>query len=392
MHQNKHRRIKMNNEDIYFDYSATTRPYQEVIKTFDKVSFDDWGNPSSNHALGYHASETLEKARKQIAKYLYVNPEEIIFTSGASEGNNLAIKGVCYHNKGWAKRIITTKAEHPSVLNVFKHLEQEGFEVIYLDYDKEGNLNLDQLKNNLNQQTSLVSIMAINNEVGYIFDIKKAYRIVKENSKAVFHVDATQAIGKIPFSSDNYDLMTFSGHKIGGLKGSGVLVHKKNVMLDEQIIGGSQEGNLRAGTSMLGLDASLATALRISISTMEERTKNAITINNYLRNELSKIDEVVILTPKTNSTPFILNFALLKHKGSVVSEALSNNRIYVSTKSACSSKEAGYSYVIKSAGHSLLEASNSIRLSFQGYETLGQAKIFIDTLKGILQDLKIKEI
>ena len=382
----------MNKEEIYFDYSATTRPYPEVIKTFDKVSFDDWGNPSSNHALGYHASETLEKARKQIAKYLFVKPEEVIFTSGASEGNNLAIKGVCYHNKGWANRIITTKAEHPSVLNVFKKLEEEGFEVIYLDYDMNGNLDLEQLKNSLNSKTSLVSIMAINNEVGYIFDIEKAYKIVKENSKATFHVDATQAIGKINFPSDYYDLMTFSGHKIGGLKGSGILVHKKSVMLDEQIIGGSQEGNLRAGTSMLGMDASIATALRISITTLEERTKNAIVINNYLREELSKIDEVKIITPKENSTPFILNFALVKHKGSVVSEALSNNHIYVSTKSACSSKEAGYSYVIKSAGYSLIEASNSIRLSFHGYETIDQAKIFIETLKEILSDLKIKEI
>lgn len=380
------------NDIIYFDSSATTRPYPEVLKTFDKVSFDDWGNPSSNHALGNHASTVLEKARKQIAKYLSVFPEEVIFTSGASEGNNLAIKGVAYHNKGWAKKIITTKAEHPSVLNVFRKMEEEGFTVIYLDYDKDGNLDLDQLKRNLDDRTSLVSIMAVNNEVGYVFNIKEAYEITKTHSKAVFHVDATQAITKMEVDPEYYDLMTFSGHKIGGLKGSGVLVKKKDIMLDEQIIGGSQEENLRAGTSAVGLDASLATAIRISFSSMEERRKKAKELNDYLRKRLSEIDEVKIITPENNSTPFILNFALMEHKGSVVSEALSNAGIYVSTKSACSSKEAGYSYVIKDAGYSLIEASNSIRLSFSGTETLDQADIFIQKLKEILSQLKIKEI
>lgn len=379
-------------EEIYFDSSATTRPYPEVMKTFDKVSFDDWGNASSNHALGYHANETLEKARKQIAKYLSVLPEEVVFTSGASEGNNLAIKGVCYHNRGWADRIITTKAEHPSVLQVFEKMKSEGFDVIFLDYDRNGNLDLNQLENSLSDKTSLVSIMSVNNEVGYIFDTVKAYEIVKKKSKAVFHVDATQAIGKLNLDSRYYDLMTFSGHKIGGLKGSGVLVRKKNVMLDEQILGGSQEGNLRAGTTMLGMDASLATALRITMTTMKDRMENVKKINRYLREELGKIDEVVIITPEENSTPFILNFALTLHKGSVVSEALSNAGIYVSTKSACSSKEAGYSYVIHSAGYSILEASNAIRLSFSGNETLEEASAFITTLKDILQTLKIKEI
>lgn len=380
------------NDVIYFDSSATTRPYPEVLKTFDKVSFDDWGNPSSNHALGYHASTVLEKARKQVAKYLSVEPEEVIFTSGASEGNNLAIKGVCYHNKGWAKRIITTKGEHPSVLNVFKKLEEEGFEVIYLDYDKNGNLDFNQLKNSLNEKTSLVSIMAVNNEVGYLFDIRKAYQIIKENSKAVFHVDGTQAVSKMEIKPDCYDILTFSGHKIGGLKGSGALIKKKDIQLDEQIIGGSQEENLRAGTSMVGMDASLATALRISTSTMEERRNQAEKINQYLRKGLSEIDEVEILTPENNATPFILNFALLKHKGSVISEALSNDGIYVSTKSACSSREAGYSYVIKSAGYSLTEASNSIRLSFSGNETIEEAERFLVALKKILSEIKIKEI
>ena len=181
---------------IYFDCAATTMPYQEVLETYSKISTQYFANASSNHGLGFLSSSVLEKARAQIAKYLHANSDDIYFTSGATEGNNLAIKGVAYHNRGWAKRIITSKAEHPSVTNVFEELEKEGFDVVYIDYDTEGKLNLEQLKNALNEHTSLVSIMAVNNEVGYIFPMHEIYQIVKKNSKAVLHVDATQAIGK----------------------------------------------------------------------------------------------------------------------------------------------------------------------------------------------------
>ena len=377
--------------NIYFDCASTVRPFPEVIKTFEKITIEDFANASSNHALGFKCSAILEKARAQVAKYLKVLPEEIIFTSGASEGNNFAIKGVAYHNKSWAKRIITTKAEHPSVMEVFHELEKEGFDVVYLDYDEEGKLNLDELKEALKVETSLVSIMAVNNEVGYIFPIHDAYKIIKENSRALLHVDATQAIGKELLDSHDYDLMTFSGHKIGGIKGSGILVKKKKVELAVQILGGEQEHGLRAGTTPLGLDCSIATALRLSLSTMPERRKQVEIINSFLREELSKIDEIEI-TSKGNSTPFILAFTLHKHKGSVIAEALSNEGIYVSTKSACSSREAGYSYVLKNAGYDEKLSSNGIRLSFSGYETIDDCKVFISTLKNILDSIKIKEI
>lgn len=374
---------------IYFDCSSTTKPYPEVLQTYLRISEDYFANPASNHGLGYQSSTILEKARAQVAKYLKCLPEEVIFTSGASESNNLAIKGVAYHNKGWAKRIITTKAEHPSVLNVFQELEKEGFEVIYLDYDENGKLDLLQLENSLNEKTSLVSIMAVNNEVGYVFPIKEAYEIIKKKSRAFLHVDATQAITKIDLPS-SYDLLSFSGHKVGSVKGSGALIKKKNVMIEEQIIGGSQENGLRAGTSFMSADCALASALRISFMKMEERTKNVVMLNSYLRDKLKEIEEVKIVTP-IDASPYILNFALLRHKGSVVAEALSNEGIYVSTKSACSSKEPGMSYVIKSAGYDDVVASNSIRLSFSGDETIEEADIFVQTLKKILSELKVKE-
>ncbi len=375
--------------NIYFDCASTVKPYPEAVKVFSDISMNDFANASSNHALGFQCSSILLRARTQIAKYLKVLPDEVIFTSGASEGNNLAIKGIAYHNKSWAKRIITTKAEHPSVLNVFKKLEEEGFDVIYLDYDEEGKLNLDELVSALEVPTSLVSIMAVNNEVGYIFPIDEIYSIVKKNSRALLHVDATQAISKetLPI---NYDLLTFSGHKIGGLKGSGVLVKKKNVVLDGQIIGGEQENGLRAGTTPLGLDCSLATALRLSMQSQDARRKNATIINQYLREELSKIDEIEI-TSKGNCTPFILSFALKKHKGSIIAESLSNMGVYVSTKSACSSREEGYSYVLKNAGYDETIAYNGIRLSFSGTESMKDAEDFMTALKQVLNEVKTKE-
>lgn len=376
--------------NIYFDCASTVKPYPEVLKVFSDISMNDFANASSNHALGFQCSSILLRARTQVAKYLHVLPEEVIFTSGASEGNNLAIKGTAYHNKGWAKRIITTKAEHPSVLNVFKKLEEEGFDVVYLDYDEEGKLDLEQLKEALKVPTSLVSVMSVNNEVGFIFPVDEIYSIVKKNSRAIVHVDATQSVTKENLNPSSYDLMTFSGHKIGGLKGSGVLVKKKNVVLDEQIIGGEQENGMRAGTTPLGLDCSIATALRLSMSTQNQRREQAKKINTYLREELSKIDEIEI-TSKGNCSPFMLSFALKLHKGSIIAESLSNMGVYVSTKSACSSREEGYSYVLKNAGYDEVIASNGIRLSFSGTEDMKDAVDFISALKEVLSSVKIKE-
>ena len=376
--------------NIYFDCASTVKPYPEVLKVFSDISMNDFANASSNHALGFQCSSILLRARTQVAKYLHVLPEEVIFTSGASEGNNLAIKGTAYHNKGWAKRIVTTKAEHPSVLNVFKKLEEEGFDVVYLDYDEEGKLDLEQLKEALKVPTSLVSVMSVNNEVGFIFPVDEIYSIVKKNSRAVVHVDATQSVTKENLNPSSYDLMTFSGHKIGGLKGSGVLVKKKNVVLDEQILGGEQENGMRAGTTPLGLECSIATALRLSMSTQNQRREQAKKINTYLREELSKIDEIEI-TSKGNCSPFMLSFALKLHKGSIIAESLSNMGVYVSTKSACSSREEGYSYVLKNAGYDEVIASNGIRLSFSGTEDMKDAVDFISALKEVLSSVKIKE-
>lgn len=372
---------------IYFDCASTTKPYDEALDTFVSVSRDHFANASANHTLGNDADSYLTKARNQVARYLSVDPEEVIFDSGASEGNNFAIKGVAYHNHSWADKIITTKGEHPSVLEVFHALEKEGFRVVYIGYDKDGNLDFDALEKELDSKTSLVSVMAVNNEVGYCFDTKKVYAMVHKLSRAVLHVDGTQAIGKLPLDPEYYDLMTFSGHKIGSVKGSGVLVKKKKVQIDPLIDGGGQEFGLRSGTETVPEDCTLATALRLTMKSMPERSENAKKLNDYLRTELSKIEEVVITTPK-NGSPFLLNFALLKHKGSVIAEALSSKGVYVSTKSACSAHQPGKSYVLSAAGYDDVISSNSIRLSFSGREDIKQGEQFIGILKSLLCTIK----
>lgn len=372
--------------EIYFDCASTTRPLKEVLETFERVSMEDFANAASTHALGNKASRLLEKAREQVASYFGVKGEEVIFTSGATEGNNLAIKGVSQHCRSWGRKIITTKAEHPSVLHVFEELAKEGFEVVYLDYDKDGKLDLKELENAMDEHVSLVSIMAVNNETGYCFDTKKAYEIA-HRYKAKLHVDATQAIGKEDLKTIHYDLLTFSGHKIGGLKGSGALIKRKDVQLDAQILGGGQESGYRSGTAPVPLDCSLATALRLSLKSQPERRKSALLLNDYLREGLQKIDEVEILSPK-EATPFILSFALKEHKGSVIAEALSEMGIYVSTKSACSSREEGFSYVIKNAGYSERIARNAIRLSFCGRETIEDGKAFLEGLQECLATIR----
>ena len=376
--------------DIYFDCASTTLPEQAVLDTFARVSVEDFANASSTHTLGNKAYRMLEKAREQIASYFHLDPSEVIFTSGATEGNNLAIKGVSYHCRSWGRTIVTTKAEHPSVLNVYHELEREGFRTIFLDYDKEGKLDLRHLENVLDEHVSLVSVMAVNNETGYVFDTRKVYDIVHEKSRAKLLVDATQAIGKEDIDTLAYDLLTFSGHKIGGLKGSGALLKRKSVQLDAQILGGGQENGYRSGTSPVPLDCSLATALRLSLRSLPERRENARRLNAFLREGLGTIDEVEILSGE-NTTPFILSFALNRHKGSVVQEALSAKGIYVSTKSACSSREEGYSYVIRNAGYPERIARNAIRLSFCGRESIEDGRRFLEGLKDVLSAISTEE-
>lgn len=377
---------------IYFDNAATTTVDKEVINSYKKALEDNFGNASSKHRFGQDSERLYIKAKKQIAKYLApteVSPEEIIITSGATESNNLSILGITnrYYKRG--KHIITTEVEHPSVLEVYKHLEKNGFEITYLSVNKDG-IDIEELRKKIRHDTILVSIMGVNNEVGSIFDIENLSKTVKENSNAFFHCDATQALSKVKQNYKYCDLISFSAHKLHGIKGSGLLVKRKNVDLVPVFFGGGQEDGYRSGTKNLPAAIALATTLRVAEETYDTRRKKAESLKTYLISELNKIDSVEIVDIK-NSSPFILSFITKKHKASVIAEALSEKDIMVSTKSACSSKNLGGSYVLNAYGYSEKDTTNGIRLSFCGNEDIIQGKIFIDELKAILDRTKKNE-
>lgn len=370
---------------IYFDNAATTRPSLAVLECFEKENEQCFANPSSRHAYGREAYRKLENARLSILKSLSLsNDYRVLFTSGASESNNLAIKGIAKEYLRRGKRIITTQVEHPSVLETFRSLEKEGFEVIYLPTKEDGTVDPETLKENMNKETILVSIMATNNETGSNNDILALSKIVHSFPKAFFHVDVTQAIGKrdLPYSS--IDLFSFSGHKIHGLKGTGALILKKNITLLRQIDGGDQEYFFRAGTDNLPGDEALAVALKEATKNLQDNIAHAKEISSFLREGLEKNDEILMNSPLGGS-PFILNFSLKRKKASVVTEALSHEGIYVSSVSACNSKGEPISYVLEAMGFSKERAMNSIRLSFSRENTLEEAKTFLNTLQNILE-------
>ena len=368
---------------IYFDNAATTRPSLAVLECFEKENEQCFANPSSRHAYGREAYRKLENARLSILKSLSLsNDYRVLFTSGASESNNLAIKGIAKEYLRRGKRIITTQVEHPSVLETFRSLEKEGFEVIYLPTKEDGTVDPETLKENMNKETILVSIMATNNETGSNNDILALSKIVHSFPKAFFHIDVTQAIGKrdLPYSS--IDLFSFSGHKIHGLKGTGALILKKNITLLRQIDGGDQEYFFRAGTDNLPGDETLAVALEEATKNLKDNIAHAKEISSFLREELEKNDEILMNSPLGGS-PFILNFSLKRKKASVVTEA--HEGIYVSSVSACNSKGEPISYVLEAMGFSKERAMNSIRLSFSRENTLEEAKTFLNTLQNILE-------
>lgn len=370
---------------IYFDNAATTRPSLALLECFEKENEECFANPSSRHAYGREASRKLEDARSSILKSLRLSSDyRVLFTSGASESNNLAIKGVAKQYLRRGKRIITTQVEHPSVLETFRALEKEGFEVIYLPVKEDGTVDPDVLAKNMNKDTTLVSIMATNNETGSNNDILVLSKIVHSFPKAFFHVDVTQAIGKreLPYSS--IDLFSFSGHKIHGLKGTGALILKKNITLLRQIDGGDQEYFFRAGTDNLPGDESLAIAIDEVSKNLQKNIAHAKEISSFLRSELEKNEEIQMNSPLDGS-PFILNFSLKTKKASVITEALSHEGIYVSSVSACNSKGEPISYVLEAMGFSKDRAMNSIRLSFSEENTLEEAKTFLSTFQNILE-------
>ncbi|SEO84766.1 cysteine desulfurase [Amphibacillus marinus] len=374
---------------IYFDNSATTKPLQEVLESFHTVSESYYGNASSVHRLGLEASRILRKAHEQAGLLLNVNPEEIIFTSGGTEGNNLAIKGIAYAYQSRGKHIITSKIEHPSVLVACEFLATQGFEITYLPVDQTGVVKVDDIKAALREDTILVSIMHVNNELGTIQPIKEIGALLSDRRYTFFHVDDVQGFGKVKLElKDNgIDLYTLSGHKIHGLKGTGLLYVKKQVRLAPLFHGGGQQFERRSGTENLPGIVSLVKAMRVVTEYHLHHAEHIQQLNNKLRLELSHFPEVVINTIE-DQAPHILNFSIPGFKPEVILHALTERNIFVSTKSACSSKKPDESAVLSAIQLPRAQSTSAIRVSFSYHNNEGEVELFARVLKKILKDLK----
>ena len=378
----------MDREIIYLDNASTSKVYPEVLKTYEQITLQYFANPSSIHFLGQESSRLLEKSRGQILSTLNLKHHDVIFTSGATEANNLAIKGYCFANKNRGNHIITTAIEHPSVLNTVKQLQEFGFEITVLPVNEKGVIEVNSLKAAIKKETILVSVMAVNNETGAINPIKEIGELLKDYPKIVFHVDMVQAIGKVNISLDNVDMFSIAGHKIHGLLGSGALIKGKKVLLEPINTGGGQENNLRSGTNTLALSASLAKALRLAVSKQQENYQKVSNLRDYLLSYLKDNPEDYCLNSFSYENPYIVNFSLKHHKASVVVEALSNKGVMVSSLSACHSKNEDYSYVILAMNGDMKLAHNTIRVSFSYENTVDDVNALIRGLKQILKEIK----
>ncbi len=374
---------------IYFDNSATTKPYKEVIESFVKVSTDYFGNPSSLHQIGGMAEQLLSQARNQIAKLLKVKQSEIIFTSGGTESNNLAIKGVAFQYQGRGNHIITTEIEHASVRETMEQLRKFGFEITYLPVDHTGKVSVTSVEKAIRKETILVSIMHVNNEVGTIQPIKEIGKLLKGYSKILFHVDHIQGIGKVPldFQESGIDLCSISGHKFHGLKGTGALYIRDGLKISTLLSGGSQELKVRSGTENVAGIVAMAKALRLTMDQYAEKKTSMLQVSEVIREGLAEITGITVNSPNIGSAPHIINFSVKGFKGETFVHLLEEKGIYVSTTSACSSRIPQASKTLLAMGIPVEEAKSAIRISLSYDNTIKEAKKAINVISESLNHL-----
>src|SRR5690625_3073922 len=374
---------------IYLDNSATTKPHPEVIESFVKATKEFYANPSSIHHFGGQSEKLLISAREQVAKLLGVKSEEVIFTSGGTEGNNLAIKGIAHKHQNRGKHMITTTIEHPSVLQTFKQLENDGFSVTYLPVNRKGQVSIEDVKNAITDGTILLSMMHVNNEIGTIQPVEAIGKLVNNYPKLFFHVDAVQSIGKIPLrlANSGIDSCTISGHKIHGLKGTGILYLNKKVTLEPLVAGREQEFSIRSGTENLAGAVSISRALRL----IKEKEMNESAYLSHLRNRLisglKKFPEVAINSPE-DGAPHIINISIPSFKPEVIIHALGEENIFISTRSACSSKKDDASHVLVACGFEQTRTTTALRISTSYDTTEKDIDKFLQGLRRTIDELK----
>ncbi|OKL38338.1 cysteine desulfurase family protein [Domibacillus mangrovi] len=373
---------------IYFDNSATTMPDESVMDTFVKAGIRFFANPSSLHSPGMEAERLIEKAREQIAGLMKVSTDEIIFTSGGTESNNLAIKGVASFYKGRGRHIVTTMIEHPSVFEACRDLEKSGYSVTYVKPDENGIVQKKEIEQAITGETVLVSVMHVNNETGAVQPVKEIGKLLKKYPSVLFHVDDVQGFGKVPLDLQAacVDLLSVSGHKLHGLNGTGFLYKRQGVQVAPLFSGGGQERGFRSGTENVSGIASLAKAIRLLQQSDPEKTRE---MTGFIRGQLIKREWSIIHTPP-QSAPHILHFSIPGIKGEVLVHALEKEEIIVSTTSACSSKQNKPSRILEAMNVNREHAASAIRISLSRYNTMEESVKFIDALDRIVPVLAKK--
>lgn len=360
---------------IYLDYSATTPSNNEVLETFIKVEKDFFANANSLHKLGTKSNQLIDEATKQIADILSIKKSEVIYTSGATEANNTAIKGIFYKYKKRGKHMITTDFEHSSIYSTLSYLENDGLEVDFVKTDNFGRVDLESLKSLIREDTILVTICSVNSETGIRQPIEEIGKILKEYPKSFFHVDITQSIGKEKVSLENIDLASFSAHKFYGIKGVGVLIKKEKIEIDSLINGGKSTTKFRSGTPSTSLIVSTSKALRLADENLDVKTNKIIKLNEQIKRGLNKYKQVRINSNEF-SIPQILNISIMGVKPETFQHALEESEIYVSTQTACS-KSSGTSRAVMALTNDVERSKSSIRISISHLTTEEEINMFL---------------
>ncbi len=379
--------------EIYLDNSATTKPYDEVIAYMNDVSKNFYGNPSSLHTKGIEAENLVKLARTRISDTLKVDSNEVVFTSGGTESNNLAIFGFLKANPRAGKNIITSEIEHPSVLEVFKQLAKDGYKVDYIPVDNKGVIKLDVLEKVINSDTALLSFMHTNNETGSIQPIDEIHKIRKAKCpSAVLHVDAVQAFGKIRIYPKTYgiDLLSISSHKIHGPKGMGALYIRKGIRVKPVLLGGGQEVSLRSGTENVPGICGFGLATEKIFTDIDANYSRIVSINEYFVQKITGLFENAVINSQDQGLPYIINVSFSNLKSEVLLHHLEQKNIYVSTGSACSSNKKSHSYVLKAMGVDSKNIDSSIRFSLSASNSISDIDETVTALKEIIPVISIK--
>ena len=374
---------------IYLDNAATTKADQDVIDSFVKVNQSLYFNPNSPHQAGLQAEQVLKQAKEEIDIALNLNHlYHIVFTSGATESNNMALKGIAYRKRETANEIITSVLEHPSVLEVMRYLEEkQGFKLKYVDVKSDGKIDTEHLKSLMSDKVGLVTCMYVNNIMGQIQPIQDIVNILKDYPRAHLHVDAVQALGKVSMNLNGVDSLSLSGHKFNGLKGQGLLIIKNIQNIEPVVHGGGQEYGLRSGTVNLPMAVSMVKSIKLTMGRLDEASRKLNKMNQSVRTFLEEFRGVYINSPK-DSAPQIINVSFPGVKGEVLVNAFSKHGVMISTTSACSSKRGKLNEVLLAMGVPDARIEGSIRISMGVHTTEEDIQRFKEVFEEVYEEVK----